>query len=150
MNSSSDNSLYILDLRTNRVSTVPGSDGLYSPVWSPDGQYIAATTDDSLKLMLFDFKTQKWVALVDFTIPKGMDHPIVGWESWSHDGKRIYFDSYFGTDQGIFRAGIGDHKLEKVVSLKDVRQTGTFYRLFPNIGSKIITEQCSPEDSPRL
>ena len=32
----------ILDLRTHKVSPVPGSEGLYSPHWSPDGRYIAA------------------------------------------------------------------------------------------------------------
>ena len=32
----------ILDLRTHKVSVVPGSEGLYSAHWSPDGRYIAA------------------------------------------------------------------------------------------------------------
>ena len=35
-------SLNILDLRTHKVSVVPGSDGLFSPHWSPDGRYIVA------------------------------------------------------------------------------------------------------------
>jgi Tol biopolymer transport system component len=128
MEESNEKSLYILDLRTSRVSTVPGSDGLYSPRWSPDGRYIAATTPEGLKLMLFDFTTQKWVSLLDFTNSKSLflAKMSVGWQSWSRDEKHIYFDSYFGAEQGIFRVGISDHKLEKVVSLKETRQTGTF------------------------
>jgi len=34
--------IQILDLRSNQVSTLPDSDGVYSPRWSPDGRYIAA------------------------------------------------------------------------------------------------------------
>ena len=37
----------ILDLRTHKVSVVPGSEGLFSPHWSPDGRYIAAMTSKS-------------------------------------------------------------------------------------------------------
>src|SRR5262249_17538791 len=61
--------VHILDLRTGQVSTVPGSEGLFSPRWSPDGRYIAAmplpadeSTDPS-KVVLFDFTTQEWVDL---------------------------------------------------------------------------------------
>jgi eukaryotic-like serine/threonine-protein kinase len=32
----------MLDLKTHEVSTLPGSDGLFSPRWSPDGRYMAA------------------------------------------------------------------------------------------------------------
>jgi Tol biopolymer transport system component len=30
----------ILDLTSNQISTLPGSEGLYSPRWSPDGRYV--------------------------------------------------------------------------------------------------------------
>ena len=52
--------IHILDLRTRRVSTVPGSEGLTTVRWSPDGRYLAAKTSDNSKLMGFDFKTGKW------------------------------------------------------------------------------------------
>src|SRR5262249_5644140 len=53
--------IYTIDLRSKRVSTLPGSAGLFSPRWSPDGRYIAAITSEvTFKLMLFDFSTQKW------------------------------------------------------------------------------------------
>ena len=38
----SQGTVNILDLRTHKVSVVPGSEGLFSPHWSPDGRYIAA------------------------------------------------------------------------------------------------------------
>lgn len=37
-----DRVLRIVDLRTRRISTLPGSEGLWYPRRSPDGRYIAA------------------------------------------------------------------------------------------------------------
>ena len=51
-----------LDLKTSQITTLPGSEGLWWPDLSPDGRYICAeTTTGELRLVLFDFKTQKWV-----------------------------------------------------------------------------------------
>jgi DNA-binding winged helix-turn-helix (wHTH) protein/Tol biopolymer transport system component len=74
--------IYTIDLRSKRVSPLPGSMGLFSPRWSPDGRYIAAITFADLKLVLFDFATQKWTEAFGSEI---------GYLSWSHDGKYIYF-----------------------------------------------------------
>jgi Tol biopolymer transport system component len=46
----------IVDLRTHAISTVPGSEGIFSPHWSPDGRYLAALTGGGKALMLFNFK----------------------------------------------------------------------------------------------
>ena len=54
-----DSSIRVLDVNTHQVSTLPGSKGLYSPRWSPDGRYIVAMTFDSRSLMLFDFANSK-------------------------------------------------------------------------------------------
>ncbi len=48
--------IYIIELTTHQVSTVPGSENLFSPRWSPDGQHLAALAPDSSKLLLFDSK----------------------------------------------------------------------------------------------
>src|SRR5262249_1192193 len=54
----------LLDLSTRQVSKLPGSEGLFSPRWSPDGRHIAAVVAVSQgKLMLFDLITQKWMEL---------------------------------------------------------------------------------------
>ena len=95
------------------MSVVPGSDRLVSPHWSPDGRYIAAIVDGSLKLMLFDFKTQKWIELASVG---------VAFPNWSRDGNYVYFHS-FGSDPALYRVRISDHKLEKIVSLKGIRLT---------------------------
>jgi hypothetical protein len=84
-----------------------------SPRWSPDGRYIAAITDDSLKLVLFDRLNQQWQDLVSLPI---------GYPSWAHDGQYIYFDTTLSEDAAFFRVRISDHKLERLISLKGLRR----------------------------
>ena len=74
--------LEILDLRTNNVSKVPDSEGLWAPRWSPDGRYILACPRDLDKLMLFDLKNRKWAELARIS---------VGYPEFSRDGDYIYF-----------------------------------------------------------
>ncbi len=112
---SSKFALHTLDLRTHQVSTLPDSEGLYSPRWSPDGRYIAALRAGPETLTLFDFSTRKWVQLTTTV--------MVNFPSWSRDSKHIYFDS-LGADSAFYRVRISDRKLERLVSLKGVRRTG--------------------------
>ncbi len=56
---STPKSIQIVDLTSKLVSTVPGSEGLFSPRWSPDGRYIVAMPLDQHKLMLFDLAAQE-------------------------------------------------------------------------------------------
>ena len=119
------------DLRSKRVTSLPGSAGLFSPRWSPDGRYIAAiTTDEGYKLMLFDFVTQKWTQV--FGSP-------IGYLLWSHDGKYIYFQDMRNAER-IVRLRISDRKIEHVVDIKNVGRltTGTFVDWFG----------LAPDDSP--
>jgi Tol biopolymer transport system component len=119
----------LMDLKTRKVTTLQGSEGLYSPRWSPDGRYIAALRAGPETLMLFDLSTQKWTELGRTT---------VGFPSWSRDSRYIYFDSH-GEDRAFYRLRIIDHKLERVVSLSNVRLAG----LFPWTG-------LTPDNSPLL
>lgn len=51
-------SIRILDLATHQISKLPGSEGMFSPSWSPDGRYISALSADMKRLLLFDFQTR--------------------------------------------------------------------------------------------
>jgi eukaryotic-like serine/threonine-protein kinase len=135
----SNETINILDLRTHKVSVVPGSEGFFSPHWSPDGRYIVAMSGHARKLALFDFKTQKWVELtiVNAAFP-----------NWSGDGSYVYFHS-FGSDPALYRVRISDHKLEKIVSLKGLRLTigawGTWCGLAPDDSPTILRDVGSQE-----
>ena len=85
-----NNPISIVDLKTVRISTLPGSIGLFSPRWSPNGRSLCAITSQRpFKLMLFDFTTQKWTELF------GSD---MGYPSWSHNGRYIYFEQSHNLD----------------------------------------------------
>jgi Tol biopolymer transport system component/DNA-binding winged helix-turn-helix (wHTH) protein len=122
----------IYDLGTRKLSPVPGTKQLFSPRWSPDGRYIAAITNDSLKLMLFNRTSQQWHELASMPI---------GYPSWSHDGQYIYFDTTLSEDAAFFRVRISDRKLERLFSLKGVR------RFWGPFGS---WTGLAPDDSPLL
>jgi serine/threonine protein kinase len=107
--------VYILDLKTRKASKLPGSDGLYSPRWSPDGRYLAAIPLDSLKLMLFDFTTQKWSELANL---------FVAYPTWSRDGRYLYFDGILDNQESYFRAQVSSGKLERIFSLKGFQAAG--------------------------
>jgi len=108
--------IHILDMKTRQIATLPDSDGLFSPRWSPDGRYLVALHSDSSGLTLFDFKTQKWSMLV-----KG----LVGYPCWSHDGHYVYLARLFG-DSGVVRVAIPSGKAEQVSDLRKIQMTGLY------------------------
>ncbi len=108
--------ILILDLKTNQTSTLPGSKGLFSPRWSPDGRYLLAMPSTSHSLMLFDFSTQKWEEIANLSL---------GFPNWSNSSDYIYF--LHGENQpSVMRIQIRDRKLQQVADLKTFRQTGYF------------------------
>jgi serine/threonine protein kinase/Tol biopolymer transport system component len=131
--------IIVLDVRTHGTAALPDSAGLISPRWSPDGQYIAATTIDSQKLLLFDRRTQKW---------KELAHVGVGYLSWAKDSKYLYFDT-FGSNPSIYRIGILDRTLEKVVDLEDLHRVwgpyGPWFGLAPD-DSLLVTRDIGSQE----
>jgi serine/threonine protein kinase/Tol biopolymer transport system component len=108
----------IVDVSTRRVTVVPGSQGLFSPRWSPDGRYIAAMPSGSQGLMLYDFKSQKWSPLAS----EPAAFPV-----WTHDSQFVCFLSSLATlGSSLMRVRISDHKVEQVSSLKSFHAAGYY------------------------
>ncbi|TAM80532.1 MAG: serine/threonine-protein kinase, partial [Acidobacteria bacterium] len=107
--------IHILDMKARQITTLPNSNGLFSPRWSPDGRYLVALPSDSSGLRLFDFNTQKWSVLVK---------EIVSYPCWSHDGRFVYFTLFTG--KGVERVAVPGGKVEHVASLNGIRQTGVY------------------------
>lgn len=120
----------ILDVAGRQISTVPGSNGLYSPRWSPDGRYISAFSGDSKILLLFDSENQKWTELARGSL---------SWLNWSHDGQYVYVLD-FRQKSALLRIRIRDHKIEDLVDLKDFPATGRY-------GTALAL---TPDDQPLL
>ena len=127
--STSPRAIQSLDLKTRQISTFPGSEGLYSPRWSPDGRYIAALRVGSETLQILDVRTKRWIELAKIG---------VGFPMWSRDSKYIYFDS-LESIPNLYRVRIADHSLEKVASLGGIR-------LAPTAGGNLTG--LAPDDSP--
>jgi Tol biopolymer transport system component len=120
----------ILDLDSHQVTTIPGSAGMFSPHWSPNGQSIAASSLDIASLYLFDMKTQRWS-----TLYKG----LFAYATWSRDSRFIYFLSYV-TDPAVLRITATGGKAESIATLKDFKFAGTLGLWFG----------LDPADSPLL
>ena len=108
--------IHILDVPTRQVSDLPGSKGLYSPRWSPDGRYVSAFSADSKTLLLFDMQTQKWTELANGSL---------SWLNWSHDSQYVYVLDFRGKD-AVVRIRISDHQPEQVVDLRNFNTVGRY------------------------
>jgi len=102
-------SIRLLDFKTHKIETIPGSQGLFSPRWSPDGRYVAAISPDNTTLMLFDFQTQKWSTWMKE--PAGsVSYPV-----WSADSKSLYFDDVVTGAEAIRRLKVRGGEPEAVL-----------------------------------
>ena len=103
------NAIYMINRRIGKVEKLPSSEGIVSPRWSPDGQYIAAQSADQTKLLLFEMKTQMWKELGRWS-PDNLN--------WSRDSRFIYMDIDVSGEKFLARLQIANHKLEKLFSLQ--------------------------------
>jgi Tol biopolymer transport system component len=122
--------IYILDLRSHKVTMLPESTGYSFPRWSPDGRFLVALHSGDQYLYLFDSGSRKWRPLAK--VP-------ACYPNWSHDGKYVYFRPFSADSSAIFRVSLTNGRVEKVVSLAGVER-GPFF-----MGDWI---GLSPDDSP--
>jgi Tol biopolymer transport system component/DNA-binding winged helix-turn-helix (wHTH) protein len=105
--------LQVLHLDTGQVNAVPGSDGLFSPRWSPDGRYIVALSLDQRQVRLFTVATQSWTTL---PVASGAD-PI-----WAADSKSVFVHASLDPDQPIDRISVPDGRVQQIARLADSRE----------------------------
>jgi hypothetical protein len=119
--------IYRLNLKTQKVSKIPGSDRLVAARVSPDGHYM--TAHRPTRTMLYDFQSQQWSEFGD------------GVFTWSHDSKSVYLPRKNGDQPGeVVRISVPDGKVEHVLDLKDITLGG----YWPGWISLL------PDDSPLL
>lgn len=100
--------IYLLRLTSGSFEPIPGSEGLFSPRWSPDGRYIVALPLGQARLMLFDRTTGIWKTLA----ARPAADPV-----WSHDGHWVYFHDFSEKAQGIYRVSVPDGRVERIAEL---------------------------------
>jgi len=106
--------LHIYEIATGRQSVVPGSEGLWTCRWSPDGRYIAGLRigvgSRQMTIKVLDTKLGTWRELTD------AHH--VGEPSWSHDSRFIYYNTISGPAV-LRRVRVETGAVEDVKSLVD-------------------------------
>ena len=95
-----------LNLKTQEISKIPGSDGMLASRLSPDGRYMTAHRPSN-KTALYDFQSQQWSDFGE------------GIPNWSHDSKFVYFHRKNGNQSAeVVRIRVPDGKVERVLDLK--------------------------------
>jgi Tol biopolymer transport system component/DNA-binding winged helix-turn-helix (wHTH) protein len=106
--------LYTFDLRSGRSEKILGTDGLYGPIWSPDGRHLSVVDPVTDYIFLLDLKTGKRTQI---TGP-------ARWPSWSLDSRYIYFKR--DGSNWIWRVRVPDGREEKVLEVPFRFTTGAF------------------------
>ncbi len=108
--------IFIVDWSSQQAEKIPGSEGLTSPMWSPDGEYFTAKRADQHELLLFDRQTQNWNSIAKATVVSGL--------TWSRDSKYLYMQNLAEQGQPVFRLRAGDFKPERVISFESFLKEG--------------------------
>jgi hypothetical protein len=134
--------LFTLNLKTNQIARLPGSEGLYWGQISPDGLHVVALEDTSQRLMLYDVASHSARSLNELA-----DYP-----RWSSDGQYVYFSTlYFnspGKNGGLFRWKLSTNTIENVMKYPDFLLTGIYgvsYGLTPD-GDILMLRDLSTRD----
>ena len=103
-----------LDLATGKTKMLPGSSGLRTARWSPDGKYIAALNPQTREVLLFDIRNQHW---------KKLANSVAGDDiNWSSDSRYVFVDSPRGRKPVIKRIRISNGQRTTVLSLASLQQ----------------------------
>jgi Tol biopolymer transport system component len=120
--------LHRLDLKTDTVSSLPGSDDLFDPHCSPDGHFIAGRMGFRVKLMLYDVTRRKQTEIFD---------EYILWPAWSREGESLFFH-VMHPEPAWYRFRLSDRKVESVVSLKKISVAADSW-LAPGVNDALIT-----------
>ncbi len=119
--------IQIFDLTTHQASSVPGSRGLFSPRWSPDGRYLAAITSDSRKLMLFDLSTRQWSDWLS------TEDGTIGYPVWARDSKSIYVERFLAAEPSMHKLKLGATRSERFLSWNDLHRFGGVWGVWSGV-----------------
>jgi eukaryotic-like serine/threonine-protein kinase len=130
---SGDSRLHQVDLKTGAVTILPGSEGMFSPHWSPDGRFIAGLVGTKWKVNLYDVETQKQTEISSTS----------GWPGRSRDGKSLFFAA--GPEVGWMRFTMSDRKLERITPKQPLRvgEDGWFG---PGLNNSLMTSRSRGTD----
>jgi len=117
-----------IDLSTGEESTLPGSEGLETARWSPNGRYIAALRPAQHLVEIFDLKTQRWAQLAGGVTGNDL--------SWSSDSRYLYASIPTGDHPDVIRISVPEGNTQRAADLSSFKSvTGridTWFALTPD------------------
>ena len=124
----------ILDLDSNKITSIPGSEGLIEPRWSSDGRFIAALDPLKKQISLYDCKTLKWSVLAEANFPSRL--------RWSPGGDALYYQDTDEVEESVFRIPMATREPERVTHFGDLLSSGAKRCIFTGLspdGSVYVT-----------
>jgi len=116
MLSESASAIYQLNLTTQELSKIPGSDGMGGPRVSRNGRYLISGRRTDGKMMLYDLQTQHWSEFVSRRFS-----PL----TWSTDSKFVYMHQENQDHSAdVIRISVPAGKVETVLHLKGITLGG--------------------------
>ncbi len=135
LSDSAENSRYIetiprrgyrfVALKTSQITSVPDSEDLHMPRWSPYGRYIAAIDGNRTKLMLFDISSQGWVKLAQ---SNSVSFPV-----GSADGADIFYQDMSAPGQPLYRVHLPSGSRAIVASFEKALAAGIVRCVFTGL-----------------
>jgi Tol biopolymer transport system component len=131
--------LYRIDLRGGQHEKIPNTNGLYGPLWSPNGRWLAAySMSVQRRLVLVDVNTGERIPLSDGP---------ANYAVWSADSQYLYFNAISTEELTLFRVHAPDGKPEEItrVPFRSTGARGPWSGLAPD-GSPLLLRNLSHGD----
>lgn len=109
---SGSHAIQLIHLATMQTETLPGSEGLFSPRWSPDGRWIIALSLNQQSVMIYDVNRRTWKELARTSAAD----PI-----WSQDSKAVYVHAFLAERQPIVRISVPEGECRVIADLGGFR-----------------------------
>jgi len=124
--SSESDDILLYDVASGSVSTMPGSEGLRYPDWSPDGRFIGAWTGSAV--VLLNVQTGERSEILDSDTEFQTFY-------WAEDSQHIYFVDRLeiGREGAVHRLSIADRSTEKIASVGSVRGAVGLYGVWVGV-----------------
>jgi DNA-binding winged helix-turn-helix (wHTH) protein/Tol biopolymer transport system component len=111
-----DGPITLVNLSTGQTSALPGSQGMRNMHWSPDGRFLAASSDDTKTLYIFNAASQSWIRAASARSIARME--------WSRDGHYLYFQDILDAEESVFRLNAETLASERVLNFSKLLRAG--------------------------
>jgi Tol biopolymer transport system component/DNA-binding winged helix-turn-helix (wHTH) protein len=117
--------LAFVDLRTSQITSIPGSEDLHMPRWSPDGRFIAADRGNHSEIVVLDTRSHEWS-----TVARGSS---LSFSVWSADGADLTYQDALGPGQPLYRVHLATGARTMLASFQKALDTGLMQCAFVDL-----------------